>query len=119
LPQEGDVDLVESSHRKTELYFQYQYQSKLLRRNFQAIASAEIRIRERYNYPFSHSGRLQEFWDNHLELEELRLLSADKMCTNILLGIRYNNPKCNAYYSKIGIGFRYQSLRTVPLTARL
>jgi hypothetical protein len=106
LPQEGDVDLVEPSHRKTELYFQYQYQSKLLRRNFQAIASAELRMRERYNYPFSYSGRLQEFWDNNPELDELRL-SASKTCTNIMLGIRYNNPKRNAYYSKIGIGLRY------------
>jgi hypothetical protein len=45
--------------------------------------------------------------------EGKNLLSADKMCTNIMLGIRYNNPKRSAYFSKIGIGFRYYT-GTIP-----
>jgi hypothetical protein len=107
LPQEADESVVEPSHRPFEYYLQYQYQSRLLLRNLQAIASVEMRSRERYNYPFSYSGRLQDYWDEHPDLKSMVLASPDKVCVNVFLGLRYNNPKSKAYYSKIGIGFRY------------
>ncbi|GHV62064.1 hypothetical protein FACS1894195_3540 [Bacteroidia bacterium] len=88
-------------------YFDTVNQSKLLLHNLQAIASVEMRGRERYNYPFSYSGRLQDYWEQHPELKGMVLASPDKLCTNVFVGLRYNNPKSKAYYSKIGIGFRY------------
>ncbi|GHT72868.1 hypothetical protein FACS189456_2510 [Bacteroidia bacterium] len=107
LPQEADEDIVEPSHRPFEYYLQYQYQSKLLLHNLQAIVSVEMRSRERYNYPFSYSGRLQDYWEQHPDRRDMVLASPDKVCTNVFVGLRYNNPKSKAYYSKIGVGFRY------------
>jgi hypothetical protein len=91
---EAQADIVEQSRFPFELYMQYQFQSPLLWRGFQIIASAEYRLRERYKYPFSYSG------EN--EYEETNLAN----CFNFFAGIRYDNQKTD-YFSKIGIGIRY------------
>ena len=104
LPQEADPNVVEPSHRPFEFWVQYQYQSKS-HHSFQTIGSLEIRQRERYNYPFSHSGFLQDFYNAHPKIAER--WQVDKMCVNIYAGIRYNNPKRSGYFSKIGIGWHF------------
>ena len=108
LEAEAQTDFVEQSQLPFEIYTQYQFQSNPFFKNFQTIASFEYRLRERYKYPFSYSGKLDEFLENKpyiLELLKSRNLVG---CFNYFLGIRYSNPTPN-YFSKIGIGFRYYS----------
>ncbi|MDR0546283.1 MAG: hypothetical protein LBG77_01640 [Dysgonamonadaceae bacterium] len=109
LPQEADEDVVESSHRPWEWYIQWQYQSALMRRNMQVIASMEWRDRERYNYPFSYSGHLQDWLDAHPKLSSRWMLNPTQLCINFFAGLRFNNVVHLGYYSKIGVGFRYYS----------
>ena len=103
LDTEADSSLVKQTQIPFEFHFQYQFQSMLFMRNFQLIASAEYRLRERYKYPFSYAGKDGE--KDELENEK----SEDLInCFNFFLGIRYNSLKPN-YFSKIGIGARYYS----------
>jgi hypothetical protein len=110
LPEEGNVDLVEPSNRPFEIYMQYQYQSRTSRRGFQAIASVEFRRRERYNYPFSYSGRLADALERREGRNENWLSRFNsRSCTNVFVGLRYSHPRRSGYFSKIGIGLRYYS----------
>jgi hypothetical protein len=107
LPEEGDVSLVEPSHRPFELYVQYQFQTNTSRRGFQGITSVELRQRERYNYPFSYSGKLEDFIENRQDIDSWLKNIGSKSCVNIFAGVRYNNPQRSGYFSKMGVGFRY------------
>jgi len=95
---EADTDLVELSRIPVEFYLQYQYQSPFFSRGFQAIASVEYRLRERYKYPFAYSGSLKGSYQNNPP----NLVN----CFNIFTGIRFDSRK-STYFSKIGIGARY------------
>jgi hypothetical protein len=98
LESEADTSLVKPSKIPVELYLQYQFQSPLSSRGFQAIASVEYRLRERHKYPFSYSGSMEgSYKDNPPNLVN---------CFNVLAGIRHDNQKSN-YFSKIGMGARY------------
>jgi hypothetical protein len=81
-----------------ELYAQYQYQSAMFSRGFQIITSVEYRLRERYKYPFSYSGKENDTHQSNLD----NLVN----CFDFLVGIRHDNQKSN-YFSKTGIGARY------------
>jgi hypothetical protein len=102
LESEAQAYLVEPSQIPFELYIQYQYQSVLYSRRFQIIASTEYRLRERYKYPFSYSGSMNDGIMNNGILKKNNLIN----CYNIFAGIRYDNQKTN-YFSKIGMGARY------------
>ena len=91
---------VGSSRFPFEIFIQYQFQSPLFYTGFQIIASAEYRLREQYNYPYSYSENNQQFWVQ----SENTLVN----CFNLFAGIRYVNQNRN-YFSKIGIGVRYYS----------
>jgi hypothetical protein len=106
LPQEAEPGIVEPSQLPFEFYGQYQFQSAPFYRGLQLIASAEIRLRERYKYPFSYSGRLDEFLDKNPYLLEIWQSRSLTFCGNFFAGIRYNNPR-PSYFSKIGLGLRY------------
>jgi hypothetical protein len=103
LPQEADITIVEPSQLPIEVYGQYQFQSNIFSNGLQFIGSIELRIRERYKYPFSYSSHLNEMLAQHPEWKDNRDIY---VCTNVFAGIRFNNPQAN-YFSKIGIGFRY------------
>jgi hypothetical protein len=94
---EALADVVEPSRIPFELYAQYQYQSPLFSQWFQIIASTEHRLRERYKYPFSYSGEMND--DTY---KERNLVN----CFNFFAGVRYDNQKSD-YFSKIGAGIRY------------
>ncbi|MDR2813106.1 MAG: hypothetical protein LBB79_00395 [Prevotellaceae bacterium] len=122
LPQEADTSLVLPANRPVEWYVQYQYQTNTSRRNFQGIASVELRGRERYNYPFSYSGKLGDFLEQHDEVKKRLNSVEERLCTNIFVGVRYCNPKRSGYFSKIGLGVRYYNglnpygqFRSLPL----
>jgi hypothetical protein len=76
---EGNPTLVRHSRIPMEIYLQYQYQSPYnFARHYQWIASAELRLRPRYDYPMDepslqHSGGIVP-------------------CLNTMLGIRFRNP---------------------------
>ena len=99
LASEANPNLVGPSKFPFEIYIQYQFQSQLFFTGFQLIASAEYRLRERYNYPYSYSRNNQHIL---FQTENTSLVN----CFNIFTGIRYVNQNRN-YFSKIGIGVRY------------
>jgi hypothetical protein len=95
---EADTSLVQLAEFPFELYLQYQYQSPFFSRNFQVIASAEYRLRERHKYPFAYSGSMKgSYQDNPPNFVN---------CFNVYAGIRHDTQR-NNYFSKIGIGARY------------
>jgi hypothetical protein len=106
LESEAQEDIVLPSRIPFELYIQYQYQSPLFSRGFQIIASAEYRLRERYKYPFSYSGAMNDSLQNNRGKLEAYERSNLVNCFNFFAGLRYDNQKSN-YFSKIGIGTRY------------
>lgn len=95
---EAQEDFVGPSRFPFEFFLQYQFQSPLFSRGFQIIASAEYRLRERYNYLFSYSGTN----DNSLQNSNIDLVN----CFNVFAGVRFDN-QIRSYFSKIGIGVRY------------
>lgn len=107
LPEEGDVELVQPVHFPVEMYAQGQYQTNTSRCGLQGIASMEIRYRSHYRYPFSHTGGFGDYLDRHPQIAELMLKKNADICSNTVVGIRYNNPKHTGYFSKIGISCRY------------
>ena len=101
IPEEADDKNVIQSHIPFETYFQYQFQSDSFGSGFQFILSWELRIRERYNYPFSYSSEQNNYFENgSFASEALR-----QSCLNIFAGVRYNNPESN-YFSRTGLGIR-------------
>ena len=96
LNTEADPDTVEPARFPFEFHIQYQYQSPYFSRGFQAIVSAEYRLRQRYKYSYSYSGVGPDTYKEH------NLVN----CFNFFTGIRYDN-RSNNYFSKIGIGARY------------
>jgi hypothetical protein len=100
LPQEADTTIVEPSQLPIEFYGQYQFQSNMFGRGLQFIASVELRVRERYKYPFSYSDHLNDLYPEWNDNKNINL------CANMFAGIRFNNPHSN-YFSKIGIGIHY------------
>lgn len=126
LPEEGDVSLVQPSSHPLEWYAQYQYQTNTSRRGFQGIASAEVRGRERYSYPFFYSGKLGHFLEVNERVRQRLNSIEEKLCTNVFVGVRYCNPKRNGYFSKVGVGVRYYTginpygqFRSLPLYRQL
>jgi hypothetical protein len=103
---EAQANVIEPSQIPFEIYLQYQFQSNTFSRGFQIIASVEYRLRERYKYPFSYSGNLNDYLENNPDILEIYNNRNLVNCFNFFGGIRYNNPKAN-YFSKIGIGVRY------------
>ena len=106
LDTEADPEAVEPARFPFEFNIQYQYQSPLFYRGFQAIASAEWRLRQRYKYSFSYSGSKNEQLQNNPDImenyESRNLVSS----FNFFAGIRYDNQKPN-YFSKTGVGARF------------
>jgi hypothetical protein len=104
LPAEGNVESVEPSQSPVEMYFQYQYQTTVLHRGFQGIISAELRMRERYHYPYQYQdGHYQEIMDEYYR----DIPFTGRWSFNLAAGIRYFNPRSNNYFSKIGLMFHY------------
>jgi hypothetical protein len=103
---EAQAGVIEPSQIPCEIYLQYQFQSNTFSRGFQIIASVEYRLRERYKYPFSYSGNLNDYLKNNPDILKIYNNRSLVNCFNFFGGIRYNNPKAN-YFSKIGIGARY------------
>lgn len=104
MPEEGDVTIVAPSEYPIEFYFQYQYQTKTSKYNFQGIFSAEIRNRPKYGYPQYYVDNNEKWVQN--EIPEYRAWSI-----NAFAGVRYSNPTIKGYFSKIGLGLRiYQGI---------
>ena len=109
LESEAETGLVEPATFPFQFHAQYQYQSALFGRGFQAIASGEYRLRQRHKYPYSYSGSASR--DDKPNLVN---------CFNVFAGVRYDNQK-NNYFSKIGLGARayiglnpYGQFRSMP-----
>jgi hypothetical protein len=95
---EADLEKINSVKTNYEYYFQYQYQSKLSKNNFQWIGSVEFRNRVVYNYP--------SIGNNFDKLSEYVWGKEREWCYNGFFGIRYNNIENLGLFSKLGIGLR-------------
>ncbi len=120
LPEEGDVEIVTPTDHPYEFYLQYQYQTNT-RKNFQGIASFELRNRPRYNYPFHYTKDDSDWFKDYYPNDE-DFWGKSTWTINGFLGVRFNNPKSKAYFSKIGAGLRgymginpYGQFRSVPM----
>lgn len=108
---DGDPSLLSTKTTPWELWLQYQYQSPTSKHGFQGIASAEIRNRALYGYTYNGVG-LQE---------ERRIFTY-----NIFLGVRYNTPGYDGYFSRFALGLRgyygncpYGQFRNLPNFAQV
>jgi hypothetical protein len=107
-PTEGNEDIVQPSQSPTEMYLQYQYQTAASRYGFQGIFSVEMRLRERYHYPFSYP--VGGHYQNALDLYNAQFANTpftNRPCVKLTAGIRYFKPGPYNYFSKIGILFHY------------
>jgi hypothetical protein len=107
-PAEGNEKVVQPSQSPVEMYFQYQYQTAASRYGFQGIFSVELRLRERYHYPFSYpaGGHYEEAMDLY-NAQFANTPFTMRPCVNLTAGIRYINMGQRNYFSKIGLMFHY------------
>lgn len=96
---EADLTKIKKTTSSTELYFQYQYQTKVSKKFLQGIASCEFRKRPIYNYP--------NYIDKNNGLSEYNGGNRREWSYNFFVGIRYNNPNNLGLFSKIGLGLRF------------
>ena len=96
-PWDGDSTLATPRYSPWELYLQYQYQSPTSRHGFQGIASAEIRNRALYGYDL-----------NTLKTDTNPRKPVDGrfFTYNVFMGVRYNTPGYDGYFSRIALGLR-------------
>jgi hypothetical protein len=106
---EAQEDVIEPSQIPFETYLQYQFQSNQFYKGLQFIGSLEYRLRERYKYPFSFSGKnINDFLKENPDILKHIEDASIRPCLNLFAGIRYNNSESN-YFSKVGIGVRFYS----------
>lgn len=93
---DGDASLAHPSMSPFEAYFQYQYQSPTSRHGFQGVVSAEVRNRVVYGY------------DLTLKKGEPDTSRSDyrRFTYNVFLGVRYNIPGYDGYFSRFALGAR-------------
>ena len=93
---DGKASLAHPAMSPFEAYFQYQYQSPTSRHGFQGVASAEVRNRVVYGY------------DLTLKEGQTDTHSADyrRFTYSIFLGMRYNLPGYDGYFSRFAVGAR-------------
>ncbi|MBQ7490119.1 MAG: hypothetical protein IJT51_06355 [Bacteroidales bacterium] len=93
---DGDASCAHPTLSPFEAYFQYQYQTPTSRHGFQGIISAEIRNRAVYGY------------DLTLKKGEADNSKSDyrRFTYNIFLGMRYNIPGYDGYFSRFALGAR-------------
>ena len=96
LAGDGSAALAHPKLSPFEAYFQYQYQTPTSRHGLQGVISAEIRNRVVYGY------------DLTLKKDEADNSKSDyrRFTYNIFLGMRYNIPKYDGYFSRFAIGAR-------------
>lgn len=94
---DGDPSYAHPRLSPWEAYFQYQYQSPVSRHGFQGIASAEIRNRAVYGYDLTIRTGEEEMSPK----EDYR-----RFTYNVFLGVRYNIPGYDGYYSRVAWGLR-------------
>lgn len=93
---DGDASLAHPRISPWEAYFQYQYQTPTSKHGFQGVVSAEIRNRAVYGY------------DLYLKKGETDSYRSDyrRFTYNIFLGMRYNIPGYDGYFSRFALGAR-------------
>ena len=94
---DGDASLAHPTVSPFEAYFQYQYQSPTSRYGFQGVASAEIRNRAVYGYDLT----LKRGETDHSPSDYRRFTYS------IFLGLRYNIPGYDGYFSRVALGARF------------
>lgn len=93
---DGDASLGHPAMSPFEAYFQYQYQSPTSPHGLQAVVSAEVRNRVVYGY------------DLNLKKGEPDNSPSDyrRFTYNLFVGMRYNVPGYDGYFSRFAIGAR-------------
>lgn len=93
---DGNASLAHPTYSPYEAYFQYQYQTATSRRGYQGIISAELRNRVVYGY------------DLTLKNGDIDNSPSDyrRFTYSLFLGIRYNIPGFEGYFSSFSIGAR-------------
>lgn len=93
---DGDASLAHPTLSPFEVYFQYQYQTPTSRHGIQGVVSAEIRNRAVYGY------------DLTIKKGETDTSRADyrRFTYNVFVGMRYNIPGYDGYFSRFAIGAR-------------
>lgn len=79
-----------------EAYFQYQYQTPTSRHGFQGIVSAEIRNRVVYGYDLTAKEDDEDSGSSDYR----------RFTYNLFLGMRYNIPGYDGYFSRFAFGVR-------------
>ncbi len=93
---DGDASLAHPAMSPFEVYLQYQYQTPTSRHGIQGVISAEIRNRVVYGYDLTlKSGDTDNSPSDHR-----------RFTYNIFLGMRYNIPGYDGYFSRFSIGAR-------------
>lgn len=93
---DGNASLAHPAMSPFELYFQYQYQTPTSRHGFQGVISAEIRNRVVYGYDLS----LKDGETDNSRPDYRRFTY------NLFLGMRYNIPGYDGYFSRFVLGVR-------------
>ena len=93
---DGDASLAHPAMSPFEVYLQYQYQTPTSRHGIQGVISAEIRNRVVYGYDLTlKNGDTDNSPSDHR-----------RFTYNIFLGMRYNIPGYDGYFSRFSIGAR-------------
>ena len=93
---DGDASLAHPAMSPFEVYLQYQYQTPTSHHGFQGVISAEIRNRVVYGYDLTlKNGETDNSPSDHR-----------RFTYNIFLGMRYNIPGYDGYFSRFSIGVR-------------
>ncbi len=82
--------------QRVEAYFQYQYQTPTSRHGFQGIVSAEIRNRVVYGYDLTAKEDDEDSGSSDYR----------RFTYNLFLGMRYNIPGYDGYFSRFAFGVR-------------
>jgi len=93
---DGDASLVHPRNSPWEAFVQYQYQTPTSPHGIQGVMSAEVRNRVVYGY------------DLYLKKGETDTRGADsrRFTYNVFLGMRYNIPGYDGFFSRVAFGAR-------------
>ena len=93
---DGPSSMAHARLSPVEAYFQYQYQTPTSRHGFQGIVSAEIRNRVVYGYDLTAKEDDEDSGSSDYR----------RFTYNLFLGMRYNIPGYDGYFSRFALGVR-------------
>lgn len=110
-PADGPIELLGATTAPLEAWLQYQYQTQATEGGLQGVVSAEIRNRALYGYTYNGEGTQ----------DERRIFTY-----NAFIGLRYNTPGYDGYFSRFALGLRgyygncpYGQFRNLPNFAQV